>query len=332
MAVVDQLSKEKSSPNSSDGSKRKWNPDRDVKPWSGGYFRYDLIKEFVTALAGVAILVVALAVLFSSPDKTPVTLQSWSRSDPVGFAQTAITELDGTSATAHYGPPYNTTPNAGQTLGPVSLARIAGARIPVNTAESFVIQPLETLSDQPSLATALKRFASATSSEQANWENSYESAVSKATWNSGALSVPQGSYGPVATMVSSLTNMARSGALDGALLRSHQFYDTNYTKPLLFLNDGSYMANVAGSEHLQGTQWGMMNETGSFPGQSWLWLYTMWYQIPPFSHSGNADALVWATMAILTLAFILVPFIPGVRSIPRRIKLYKLIWRDHYRS
>jgi len=26
-----------------------------------------------------------------------------------------------------------------------------------------------------------------------------------------------------------------------------------------------------------------------------------------------------------------VPFIPGVRSIPRRIKIYRLIWRDHYR-
>jgi hypothetical protein len=37
-------------------------------------------------------------------------------------------------------------------------------------------------------------------------------------------------------------------------------------------------------------------------------------------------------MGALSLAFILVPFIPGVRDIPRWIPVYKLIWRDHYRS
>ena len=37
----------------------------------------------------------------------------------------------------------------------------------------------------------------------------------------------------------------------------------------------------------------MMNETGSYPGQAWLWLYTFWYQIKPFSTSANADVLVW---------------------------------------
>jgi hypothetical protein len=76
----------------------------------------------------------------------------------------------------------------------------------------------------------------------------------------------------------------------------------------------------------------MMNETGSYPGQVWLWLYTSWYQIKPFSTSTNADILVMAMMGALSLAFILIPFIPGVRDVPRRIPIYKLIWRDHYRT
>ena len=76
----------------------------------------------------------------------------------------------------------------------------------------------------------------------------------------------------------------------------------------------------------------MMNETGSYPGQVWLWLYTFWYQVEPFKSSHNADALVWGLMMLLSLAFILIPFIPGVRSLPRRIPIYRLIWRDHYRS
>jgi hypothetical protein len=91
------------------------------------------------------------------------------------------------------------------------------------------------------------------------------------------------------------------------------------------------MANQAQAQHLSGSQWGMMNETGNYPGQAWLWLYTMWYQVKPFSTSSNGDALVWGTMMLLTLGLLLVPFIPGVRSIPRLVPVYRLIWRDHYR-
>jgi hypothetical protein len=36
-------------------------------------------------------------------------------------------------------------------------------------------------------------------------------------------------------------------------------------------------------------------------------------------------------MGLLSLALVLIPFIPGVRDIPRWIPIHKLIWRDHYR-
>ena len=39
--------------------------------------------------------------------------------------------------------------------------------------------------------------------------------------------------------------------------------------------------------NLTGEQWGVMNETGSYPGQPWLWLYTLWYQVPGFIHLGE---------------------------------------------
>jgi len=29
---------------------------------------------------------------------------------------------------------------------------------------------------------------------------------------------------------------------------------------------------------------------------------------------------------------VFVPFIPGLRSLPRRVKLYRLIWRRHYQE
>jgi hypothetical protein len=87
----------------------------------------------------------------------------------------------------------------------------------------------------------------------------------------------------------------------------------------------------ANQNHLLGGQWGMMNETGSYPGQAWLWLYTFWYQIAPFNTSTNADALVMMIIGALSLGLILIPFIP-VRYIPRWVPLYRFIWRDHYRE
>ncbi len=58
----------------------------------------------------------------------------------------------------------------------------------------------------------------------------------------------------------------------------------------------------------------------------------MWYQVPPFKTSSNADFQVWAVMMLLTLLLALVPFIPGLRSIPRWTRIYRLIWRQHYKD
>jgi hypothetical protein len=48
--------------------------------------------------------------------------------------------------------------------------------------------------------------------------------------------------------------------------------------------------------------------------------------------SSNADLEVWVIMMVLTLALVLLPFIPVLRSIPRWTRVYKLIWRRHYRA
>ena len=310
--------------------RRRFNPDRDVAEWHGRYVPFDLVKEFVIALVAVAILVTVLAVVFSSPDDHPVTVRSWSNGDPAGFAQTAITELDGTSGSATYGPPYNTNGTA-QSIGFFSPAKWLGVHVPIDSAQDFVIGPLQTLPDRAVLA-AVSLYNSSSAAQQAKWTAAYEKAVAKATFGNGRLRIPAGDYGPVPTMMNALVSMARSGALDGALLSSRQFYGSDYTKPLLFIADGTFLSNIAQSQHLAGDQWGMMDETGNFPGQAWLWLYTMWYQVPPMKTSSNADLQVWAIMMLLTLGLALVPFIPGLRSIPRWVGLYKLIWRRHYRQ
>jgi hypothetical protein len=306
--------------------------DEAARGWKGGYRPYDLVKEASIALVVVLALAVVLAVVFSSPDERSSTIKSWSRTDPVDFVTTAVSELDGTSGTAGYGPPYNHN-DPGQHIAFVRLQKWFGVNLAINPGQDLVLAPLGSIYGQPALHRAVVSYQTASPKRQSAWTTAYADALSNAKAGPGdAVSVPGGSYGPVRTLMGSLLSFAQSGGLDGALLTNRQFYQTDYTKALLFMADGGVLANRAQAEQLSGDQWGMMNETGSYPGQVWLWLYTFWYQIKPFSTSANADVLVMGVMGLLSVAFVLVPFLPGVRTLPRRIPIYKLIWREHYRA
>jgi len=302
----------------------------DARPWTGETRRYDIVKEFVAALAVITLLTVGLAIIFGSPDRPAITLGAWARTAPADFAATTVAELDGTSGTATYGAPYINDPSAGQKLGPLALQRGAGVREPINTATDFVLGPLSTSTD-PAVASAVAQYRAASADQQQKWANAYADALAKAP-NGDPAQVAAGDYGPVPAMTASLLAMAQRGALDGLIQQQGGFYQTNYSHSLLFLADGTYLEDQARAENLGGDQWGMMNETGRYPGQAWLWLYTFWYQVKPFSTSDNADALVWGLMMLLSAALVLVPFIPGLRALPRKLRVYRLIWRDYYRT
>jgi hypothetical protein len=310
---------------------KKFRPDVDAPVWKGGQRPYDIIKEGAIAILVVTLLTVLLAVVFGSPDDPAITIKKWSNVAPVDFAQDALSQLNGTSETATYGPPYNHA-SVGQELGPFSIAKWIGVHIPIDSARDFVLYPLESQPPQQPLSSALTQWNHASSGTHNSWVSDYTKAATSMAFTNGKLVVKAKDAGPVPVMMDSLLSMARSGAYDQALVSQKNFYTTNYTLPLLFLEDGNYLSTVATQQHLTGSQWGMMNETGNYPGQAWLWLYTFWYQIPPFSSSGNADILVWGVMMLLTLGLILVPFLPGIRSIPRKSRVYRLIWREHYRN
>jgi hypothetical protein len=307
-------------------------PDPAVE-WEGGKRRYDIVKEAVIAFVAVLLLTIGLALVFSSPDDKPVTIARWATAAPKDFLATAVSELNGTSGVATYGPPYTSVPGAGQNIiGHLSIERLLGVQIPIDPARAFVTGPLTIpAASDPALAAALLQWDRASRLQKLAWANLYAKALDQGKVV-GRLNLSPSNDGPVPTLMSSLLTMARSGGLDGALTETGSFYQTNYTKALLFLSDGSYLEDLASRQNLLGSQWGMMNETGNFPGQAWLWLYTFWYQAPHFSTSANADAQIWGIMALLSAAFVLIPFIPGVRSIPKWIPLYKLIWRDYYRT
>ncbi|MBN9631570.1 MAG: hypothetical protein J0I18_13295 [Actinobacteria bacterium] len=306
-----------------------WKAGHDLasRPWQGRVRDYDLFKEVLIGFVVVAAVTLGLAGVFGSPDEPPVTFAAWSSNDPVDFAATATAELGGTSATAQYGPPYNDTHGTTQTLGPIDLQSLSGVRLPIDTAKVFVIGPLQTL---PSAPSAVARWTSASAAQQARWTDAYAKALAADTGHS--LPRPTAAEGPVPAMIASLSAMARSGGLDGALAGQGGFYPLNRTSAILFLGDGQYFNDLAAHQHLTGDQWGMMNETGNTPGQAWLWLFSFFYQIEPFASLPNVDLVVVLIMAALTLLLALLPFIPGLRTIPRWIPLHRVIWRDYYRA
>jgi hypothetical protein len=306
-------------------------PDVDAPEWKGGHSPYDILKEGTIALVVVALLTIMLAVVFGSPDEPSITIKAWSTNAPTDFATTALSELNGTSTSAQYGAPYNNA-STGQQLGPLTLAKWIGVRIPVNTVDNFVIDPLRSLPKQPELTSDLQQWKSASPSTRSGWVKNYSQAAAHMKIVGGQLVVNSTNAGPLPVMMADLLQMARTGALDQALVTQNGFYTTNYTLPLLFLADGTYLSNIAQHQHLTGDQWGMMNETGNYPGQAWLWLYTFWYQVAPFNASGNGDILVWGVMMVLSAGLLFTPFIPGIRTIPRKTRIYRLIWREHYRS
>ena len=295
--------------------------------------RFDLIKEFVLAFVAVSLIVVGLAAVFSTPDDPAVTIQTWSTKDPVDFVTTAASELAYTSGTAQYGPPYTNTQDAAQAVGPIAPQSWAGVGTPIDTANDFVLKPLGFAAvGNPTLTAALQTYETATSDQQQTWLTNYSDALANATVVNDEVSVVSGEYGPVPDLMAGLLGLGRTGALDGLLLQSGNLYQTDFTKPLLFMGDGNYLPGLAADQHLTGDQWGMMNETGQYPGQTWLWLFSFWYQIPPFNTAANTDLLVIMLMIGLTALLALVPFIPILRDIPRWVPVHRLIWRRYYRG
>jgi hypothetical protein len=324
-----------------------WRTEEETKPWKGSYYPYDLVKELFIAIGVIGLITVLLTVLLSSPDDKPSTIAQWSQQKSVDFVTSAVSQLDGTSGTAEYGPPYNHSSGSVQHFLFLHPQRWLGVSHPIDTEKDYVLGPLETIPGDPALTAALAQYKAAPETQKKEWTEAYAKPLEETATaeeenktppgtvsesNGTVIVKPSGAAGPVPVMMARLLALAKSGGVDGSLLTSKQFFQTDYTKPLLFMADGGLLAERAEQQHLLGKQWGLMNETGSYPGQPWLWLYALWYQVEPMKSSPNADIQVLLIMGVLSLAFICIPFLPIINKIPRWIPIYKLIWKEYYRE
>ena len=290
-------------------------PDPSVE-WAGATRRYDLVKEAVFALLVVTGLVLVLSAVFSSPDVKPVTVASWASTVPKDFLATALSELDGTSASRTYGPPYTHVAGAGQNvIGGLSLQR--------SSASTSRSTRRERLCSGRSRSRRIRIRPSRAALLAYEPRRRRDSAWRGRTRTRRRSTAERGSGKPHAARVRAgadadghLLAMARSGGLDAALISTGRFYQSNFTKSLLFLADGSYLEDARRQAEPAREPVGDDERDGQLPRAGVALALHVLVPDPALLDLENADAQIWGLMAILSLAFVLVPFIPGVRSIP----------------
>lgn len=298
---------------------------------------YDLVKELAISVAAVGIIVLLLAIFLSTPDVPALTAKKVDSGAPILLVQTALQDLSQQDAISTYGPPYNPGLDNIQKVGGFAPQSWSGVTNPVNSAKDEVIKPLSRITNLvPSLLQPLNQWNHAAIKQQTAWVNAVQNVLNHSKIANNQLQLPNENkniYGPVPALINGYLQLSQTGLLESAIDGTGPLPLTDRTKSLLLLQDenladGQYASQLG----LTGDQWGIMKETGNYPGAVWLWYYTLLYHMPPYSNSDATDLLVVMTVGVVTLLLMFIPFIPGLRSIPRWIKIYRLIWRDFYKE
>jgi hypothetical protein len=273
------------------------------------YWKYPLLA--VAALA----LILGLAAAFGSPNWPRDTIVGASNKDPGGAVLAFAQELDGTASSW-------------------SNTRERGFGRPDDV---FVINPVSDFAPLlgPQAAGAVAAWKAATADQQHAWAAAYDNALGTITPQSGgsmdATPSPddnkvaglQGDFGPVPQLVSTAVTLARDGHLDHDLLSvdpGHSFHLVN-----IWLYDHPAMLNQASANGLTDDQWGMIKERGYGVGP--------WYLIIPnvvhvkFPHGSTGGPFVAWNLAIAAFFMFALTVIPGVRDLPKHLRLYRLIYR-----
>ena len=204
--------------------------------------RYDILKEATVATWSPPSWSLPWPACCPPPTIPPVTIATWAKVAPADFVATAASELAGTSETAIYGPPYNSARGSTQSLlfSPANHHRCAPAH---RRGADFVLSPLEKIAPtDPALAAALHRYNSASPAEQAV-EHGVRQGSDQGPIPRRRCRRARGRRRANPGADRQRVALARSGALDSDLISNQAFYGTNFTKPLLFLEDGQYFAN-----------------------------------------------------------------------------------------
>ena len=211
---------------------------------AGRYRRYDIVKEFVVALVVMALLTVGLAIVFGSPDR--------KRDHAVGLGDARRPPTSSPPPSPNSTAPAAPRPTARRTPTTRPPGRSsARCRCNAGAASANRSTPRPTSCSARWRPAPTRRHRGAGHlprrlSRPADRRGPPRTATRSASAPDGdPAKVAAGDYGPVPALAAGLLAMAQRGALDGLLQEQGGFYQTNYSRSLLFLADGTYLEDQA---------------------------------------------------------------------------------------
>src|SRR6266536_1673565 len=262
------------------------------------------------------VVVAVLAFAFGSPNWPKDTIAGATKDNPGGAILAFTQELDGTATS---------TGNAAEFgMGDPGQVFVLG---PLHQAAPFLGSPVQS---------ALSTYESASTDQQQKWASAYETALGKITPSGGGemsegipspdyskIGTLKGDFGPVPVLLKANVQLAQNGYLEQYLQAvdpGHSFHLTN-----IWLYDHPQMLNTAVAQGLTDDQWGMVKERGFSVGPWYLAIPAVFHVYFPGGVTGPGFILWNLLFAAFLLFFI--PLVPGVRDIPRYLKLYRFIYR-----
>jgi len=275
-----------------------------------GYWKYPVI-----ALA-LAVALVLLGAFAGSPNSPRATIAGTARQDPGGAALAFTRELAGTSASAANQNEFGLGPPGGLFVtGPLnSFAPLLGGNV----------------------AAALAQYRAAPASQRTAWAESYLKAlgtITPAAMEGGMetamspdyakIGTLHGNFGPVPVLVRADVQLAQAGHLEQYL----EAREPGHTLHLatIWLYDHPKLLNDAVANGLTDDQWGMVKERDYNVGP--------WYLIIPaiihveFPSGVTVTGVVLWNLLIALIFICALPLVPGLRSLPQKLRLRRLIAR-----
>jgi hypothetical protein len=275
------------------------------------FWKYPILAAVL--LATIAII----AAIVGSPNWPRDTIAGVTKDDPGGAILAFTMELDGTASSATNAQEWG--------MG--------------NPGQVFVLNPLRQYAPLlgADVQQAITTYDAATSEQQQAWAVNYDKALgtimpqSSGESDMGGLQSPdyakldtlQGDFGPVPALVTADLQLAQGGFLEQYLQSvdaGHSFHLTN-----IWLYDHPHLLNTAVDQGLTDDQWGMVKERGFSVGPWYLFIPAIFHVELPNGASGQAFVLYNLAFAFVLL--FIVPLTPGLRSLPRYLKLYRFIYR-----
>jgi hypothetical protein len=287
------------------------------------FWKYPILSVVMLALVAV------LAAVVGSPNSARATIAGTAKDDPGGAVLAFTQELDGTASSSA---------NSGE-YGMGDPARV------------FVVNPLRaaipllgpiTLPQWPTLQAAdvqqaVATYTGATPEQQMTWASAYDKALGTITAAApggdamGGMPSPasakigslRGDFGPVPVMVEADLKLAQEGYLEQYLQAANPGHSEQL--PVIWLYDHPSMLATATQKGLTDDQWGMVKERGFAVGPWYLAVPSVFHIYFPRGATGQGF-LLWNLLFMVLLLFA-VPFLPGLRDLPKRLKLYRFIYR-----